>query len=292
MRKALTLESPKAVPSATPSQVKEGEFHPGKVFRLLWPVVWLNRFFNRYTGGQSRPAFFDIDSTFPALNLITEHYVTIRKELDAILAAKHTIPSYHEIDFIQFSISAKVDKHRNWKIFMLDAMGERPAANRVLCPKTCELLERIPDLFQAFFSILDPGKSIPSHSGPYSGYLRYHLGLKVPHKNPPSMRIKDQWYVWQQGKAILFDDTHDHEVVNKSAEERVILVIDVLRPMPPFAHAMNRAVRVISRYVYAKGVIKVSPVISRIFGFGSERASRRTLGDDARQQRQHSTECD
>jgi hypothetical protein len=28
-------------------------------------------------------------------------------------------------------------------------MGERPAANRALCPKTCELLERIPDLFQA-----------------------------------------------------------------------------------------------------------------------------------------------
>jgi aspartyl/asparaginyl beta-hydroxylase (cupin superfamily) len=35
-------------------------------------------------------------------------------------------------------------------------------------------------LFQAFFSILDGGKSIPRHAAPYRGYLRYHLGLKVP----------------------------------------------------------------------------------------------------------------
>jgi len=33
--------------------------------------------------------------------------------------------------------------------------------------------------------------------------------------HPPSLRVKNQWYVWQEGKAILFDDTHCHEVVNK-----------------------------------------------------------------------------
>jgi aspartyl/asparaginyl beta-hydroxylase (cupin superfamily) len=255
---------------ATTSQIKTSEFHLGKVFKLLWPLVWLNAYFNRCAGGSSRPAFFDVNKTFPALNLITEQFTVIREELDAVLAEKSRIPNYHEMDFIQFSISAKVDKHRNWKIFMLDAMGERPAANRALCPNTCKLLERIPDLFQAFFSILDPGKSIPSHTGPYSGYLRYHLGLKVPQKDPPSMRVKDQWYVWQEGKAILFDDTYDHEVLNKSAEERVVLVVDILRPMPPLAHSINRVIRVVSRYVYAKGVIKVSPVVSRIFAFFSE----------------------
>jgi aspartyl/asparaginyl beta-hydroxylase (cupin superfamily) len=267
MRKALTPGLPEPVCGATNSQIRGSEFQPGKVVRLLWPVVWLNAFFNYYAGGSSRPAFFDIDQTFPALNVITEHFAVIREELESILATKNTIPNYHEIDFIQFSISAKVDKHKNWKIFMLDAMGERPAANRALCPKTCALLERIPDLFQAFFSLLDPGKSIPSHTGPYSGYLRYHLGLKVPRKDPPSMRVKNQWYVWQEGEAILFDDTYDHEVLNKSPEERVVLVVDVLRPLPPFARSINRLVRVLSRYVYAKGVIKVSPAVSRIFSF-------------------------
>jgi aspartyl/asparaginyl beta-hydroxylase (cupin superfamily) len=264
MRNALTPNSPGSVSGATSSELKRTGFHPGKFFRFLWPVVWLNGFFSRYTGGSSRPAFFEIESTFPALNLITENCSVIKRELEVILAAKSTIPNYHEIDFIQFPISAKIDSHRNWKIFMLYAMGERPAANRALCPKTCELLEKIPNLFQAFFSILDPGKSIPSHSGPYSGYLRYHLGLKVPRQDPPSMRVKDQWYIWQEGEAILFDDTYDHEVRNKSAEERVVLVVDVLRPLPPFAHSVNRVVRTVSRYIYAKGVIRVSPVVSRI----------------------------
>jgi hypothetical protein len=36
------------------------------------------------------------------------------------------------------------------------------------------------DLYAAFFSILDAGKSAPAHDGPYCGYLRYHLGLIVP----------------------------------------------------------------------------------------------------------------
>ena len=134
--KILTRESPGSVPGATRSQIRISEFHPGKVIRLLWPVAWLNAYFIRYAGGSSRPAFFDVDKTFPALNLITEHFAVIREELDAVLAEKSTIPNYHEMDFIQYSISAKIDKHRNWKIFMLDAMGERPAANRALCPQT------------------------------------------------------------------------------------------------------------------------------------------------------------
>jgi aspartyl/asparaginyl beta-hydroxylase (cupin superfamily) len=231
--------------------------------KYLWPVVLLNAFFDRYTGGPNRPAFFDIDTTFPALNLITAHQSVIKEELDAILAAKRAIPSYHDIDFIQFPISGKLDKDKDWKVFMLYAMGERPAANRSLCPGTCALLQEIPDLFQAFFSILDGGKSIPPHTGPYRGYLRYHLALKVPTKNPPSLRVANQWYVWQEGKAMLFDDTYYHEVVNKADDERVVLVVDVLRPMPPVAHFVNRQIARMARYVYAKGVMRVSPLISR-----------------------------
>lgn len=264
MRKFLTAKLSEPLLSVTTWRIKSLGFYLGRVLRFLWPVIWLNAFFDRYTGGPERPAFFDIDNTFPALNLITEHHAVIRGELDAILPAKSSIPKYHDLDFMQFSISAKVDQDKNWKILMLYAMGERPAANRRFCPKTCELLEKIPDLFQAFFSMLDAGKSIPSHTGPYRGYLRYHLALKVPQKNPPSMRVKDQLYVWQEGHAILFDDTYDHEVLNKAAEERVVLVVDVLRPMPPLAHCVNRLARWTARYVYAKGVIKVSPVLSRI----------------------------
>jgi aspartyl/asparaginyl beta-hydroxylase (cupin superfamily) len=246
-------------------RIKSGGVYLGRALKFLWPVVWLNAFFDRYTGGRNRPAFFDIDSTFPALNRITEHQAMIKEELASILRAKPSIPRYHDIDFLQFSISGRFDKDKNWKILMLYAMGERPSANRSLCPGTCALLDEIPDLFQAFFSILDAGKSIPRHTGPYRGYLRYHLALKVPRRNPPSLRVKDQWYVWEEGKAILFDDTHCHEVVNSADADRVVLVIDVLRPMPPVPHFVNRLIaQGAAKYVYAKGVMKMSLLIWRL----------------------------
>ncbi len=238
---------------------------PVRALRYLWPVFWLNRYFDRYTGGSNRPAFFDITTTFPILNSITEHHAVIKEELDAALATRCAIPRYHELDFLQYSISAKVDRDRDWKVLMLYAMGERPVLGRRLCPKTCALLDTIPNVFQAFFSILDPGKSIPRHAAPYRGYLRYHLGMKVPQENPPVLRLGNRDHVWQEGKAILFDDTLYHEVINRADEQRVILVIDVLRPMPKMAHLVNRVIVYgAAKYVYAKGILKVSPLISRI----------------------------
>jgi aspartyl/asparaginyl beta-hydroxylase (cupin superfamily) len=72
-------------------------------------------------------------------------------------------------------------------------------------------------------------------------------------------------YVWQEGKAILFDDSYQHEVVNKADDVRVVLIVDVLRPMPRVAHFVNRLMtRVVIRYVYAYGVIRVSALISRL----------------------------
>jgi aspartyl/asparaginyl beta-hydroxylase (cupin superfamily) len=238
--------------------------HLRNPLKYLWPLFWLNAFFDRYTGGSNRAAFFDIDATAPALNLITEQQTAIREELDAVLAARSSIPRYHELDLLQFSISGKVDKEKDWKVFLLYVMGERPIANRLLCPKTCELLEKVPDLFQVFFSILDGVKSIPRHAAPYRGYLRYHLGLKVPRKNPPALHIAGREYVWQEGKAVLFDDTLYHEVINRAEEQRVVLVIDVLRPMPPRAYLVNRLIaQGPARYVYAKGILGASALISR-----------------------------
>jgi aspartyl/asparaginyl beta-hydroxylase (cupin superfamily) len=242
-----------------------------KSLRYLWPVFWVNSFFDRYTGGSRRPAFFDIGKTVPALTRITERQAIVKQELEMVLAAKSSIPRYHDLDFLQFSISGKIDKEKDWKVLMLYAMGERPAANRSLCPNTCELLENVPGLFQAFFSILDAGKSVPLHAAPYRGYLRYHLALKVPMKNPPSLHIEGRQYVWREGEAILFDDTFFHEVVNQADGERVVLVVDVLRPLPPVAHLVNRLImQYAARYIYAKGILGASALIARL----SKRARR------------------
>jgi aspartate beta-hydroxylase/beta-hydroxylase len=135
-------------------------------------------------------------------------------------------------------------------------MGEKPAANRQRCPQTAAALDRIPGLFQAFFSILDGGKSVPAHWGPYRGYIRYHLGLIVPEQNPPTLRVRDQYHTWREGQSILFDDSWDHEVINTSTSDRVVLIVDVRRPMALPFRSLNRVVEAIMRLVYGKQILK------------------------------------
>lgn len=218
-------------------------------FRLNWaraknlvvrPYYSASRLFYHIAGGKNRPVFFDIEKTSPALRKLEEHWQDIRDEVLAILPEKHRIPSYYEIDRVQLSISAPTDTGAAWKVFMLEAMGAKPEANRAKCPKTCSLLDTVPNLYAAFFSILDPGKSIPAHDGPYFGYLRYHLGLLVPKNHPPTMRVKDRYHTWREGESLLFDDSWNHEVKNESDDIRVILIVDILRPLPFPLQWINR----------------------------------------------------
>ena len=203
------------------------------------PVRTVNWRFKRAAGGDQRPAFYDIDQTYPAFRLLDRNYDVIREEMESVLNYKERIPRYHELDRNESYISGSKDVDRNWRVFMLQSVAGTPTANQAKCPRTTALLRQIPSLYQAFFSILDAGKSIPAHNGTYYGYLRYHLGLRVPKNNPPTMRVKDQFHTWEEGRSILFDDSWNHEVVNNSDDLRVVLIVDVLRPMPLSLHAAN-----------------------------------------------------
>lgn len=214
----------------------------------------LNRYYARHVGGENRPVFFDVDSTFPALDQITKNYSVIKNEFDQVYQTQTNMPLYHEIDPGEEEISKTTDK--NWKVFMLYLLGHKPEANRALCKETCDILDNIPNLIQAFFSILEPGKSIPRHEGPYLGYLRYHLALHVPSHNPPRLYVNSQEHIWQAGEAVLFDDSWPHEVINESHDFRAVLIIDVLRPMPKIPTLINRLMtNIIAKYTYGRRVI-------------------------------------
>jgi len=54
-----------------------------RTFDLISPLAMLNLYFDRYTGAENRPAFFEIAEAFPALNRLTECYSEIKEELEA-----------------------------------------------------------------------------------------------------------------------------------------------------------------------------------------------------------------
>jgi aspartyl/asparaginyl beta-hydroxylase (cupin superfamily) len=199
----------------------------------------INRLYARAAGGENRPAFYNIDETYPSLRELDRNYPVIRQEVEAVLTERDRLPRYHDIAKREQYISGTIDADKNWKVFMLRSLAGTPEVNQSKCPQTTALLSKIPNLYQAFFSILDPGKSIPAHCGFYLGYLRYHLAVIVPRTNPPSMRVKDTVHTWAEGKSILFDDSWEHEVYNKSDDLRVVLIVDFLRPLPAHLHATN-----------------------------------------------------
>lgn len=216
----------------------------------------INRYLIRHAGAD-RPGVYDVAASFPHLLELDRNYPAIREEMELVLHRRHDLPRYDQIDARQTNLSAEDARGHAWKVFPLYLMGRKPEANRALCPRTTALIDDVPDLFQAMFSILEPRKSIPAHKGPYLGYLRYHLGLRVPTDRPPRLRIKDTEFAWQEGRGIVIDDSWEHEVINDSDEIRVILMVDFLRPLPRVPAAVNRFVcrRVISR-VYAREVAR------------------------------------
>lgn len=163
----------------------------------------------------------------------------IRAELDRVLERPEEIPSFHQISPEQERIS----KGNNWKTFGFFVFGTPVEENCARCPRTVEALRALPGLQNAMFSILAPRYHIPAHKGPTRALLRCHLGLRVPRDAENCwIRVDDRVCRWQEGKVLLLDDTYEHEVRNDTDETRVVLFIDLDRPMDRFGNFCNQAI--------------------------------------------------
>ena len=73
------------------------------------PAGVLNGRFREAAGGESRPAFYDIDQIHPGLRLLDRNYPVIREEMEAVLKYKDRIPRYHDLSEKERYISGTVD---------------------------------------------------------------------------------------------------------------------------------------------------------------------------------------
>jgi len=164
---------------------------------------------------------------FPWVNDLESNWLTIRDEADAILREKEHVPSV-----VSISPDHKGIADDKWKSFFLWGYGYRIAQNSARCPATSALLDKIPGLQTAFFSILTPGAHLIPHRGVTKAIFTTHLGLRVPrHGELCWMTVDGQVVHWREGKAVVFDDTYEHEVQNQTPEERVVLLLHVKRPV-------------------------------------------------------------
>lgn len=134
----------------------------------------------------------------------------------------------------------KIADERSWMSFMLRVFGYEIEQHTQCCPYTAELI-RHKRISSAMFSVLKSGKQISPHKGIYKGVIRGHLGLIIP-EGDCRMILNKESVSWNEGKMIFIDDTYEHAVHNNTDKDRVILFIDIIRPLPFPLNLINMAI--------------------------------------------------
>jgi aspartate beta-hydroxylase len=175
------------------------------------------------------PPVLDKQRYFPGHADFEAQWHAIRAECLVLMGEMGAIPEFHEL----MAEQAELSQHggRFWRLFVLRVYGAEHRANQAQCPALRRLLSAHPEVTSAAFSILEGGKHIPAHRGPFRGILRYHLPLVIP---PPRssnhLRVAAQDLPLEEGRGILWDDTYEHEAWNESPAHRAVLLLDVFRP--------------------------------------------------------------
>ena len=174
---------------------------------------------------------------------LEEHAETIRAEMERLVDQKvwfvwgagsysHNFTRSNEAEIL--ATAARSPKERlgagkdpRWRLFGLYLKGNRVAENCARCPRTTEIVARIPRMVNAGFSCLEAGYRLHPHAGYDNTIYRTHLGLRVP-PGDCVLRVSGEARRWQFGKTLMFDDTFTHEAWNLTPENRIVLIVDTL----------------------------------------------------------------
>ena len=158
----------------------------------------------------------------------------IRAELAAVLADEALFAPYVIQAPDQPANHHMLMNDPSWSVFFLMKSGRPVGDHADRCPRTMAALAEAPlprirgHGPNVMFSLLRPGAHIPPHSGIVNTQLICHLPLVVP--GDCALRVGGDIRVWETGKALIFDDSIEHEAWNRSGEIRVVLLFEIWRP--------------------------------------------------------------
>jgi len=114
-------------------------------------------------------------SKFPELDVLKDNWEVIRDEAMHLFDEGYIRAAAKDNDAGFGSFFKK-----GWKRFYLKWYDKPLPSAEALCPKTVELVSRIPNVKGAMFALLPGGSHLNPHRDPFAGSLRYHLGLSTP----------------------------------------------------------------------------------------------------------------
>jgi len=180
---------------------------------------------------------------FPQLAPLIGNWRAIRDEALSLYDEGHirAARGYTDLGFNSFF-------RRGWTRFYVKWYdAPLPSAQR-LCPRTVELVQSIPSVNAAMFTVLPPGGTLGRHRDPFAGSLRCHVGLRTPNDDRCAIWVDGERYSWRDGEAVVFDETFIHWAENATENPRIILFCDVERPLS------TRVVATLNRWFAATAI--------------------------------------
>jgi aspartyl/asparaginyl beta-hydroxylase (cupin superfamily) len=173
---------------------------------------------------------------FPWLDSIEAAADDIRSELMDVLAdGPATLQPYVELgEGVPLNQWRELNHSRRWGVYFLWKTGVAFPDHLARCRRTVAALAEWPGWDvpgcgpTAMFSVLDAGTQIPPHTGVNNTRLVVHLPLVVP--PGCAFRVGAERREWHPGKALVFDDTFEHEARNDSDVPRAVLILDCWNP--------------------------------------------------------------
>jgi ornithine lipid ester-linked acyl 2-hydroxylase len=207
-----------------------------KPIYLLYSVSSILSLFIRTPPFLDRKLYFANHSLFEN----PDSFEQIYKEVDAMLNITNkgnsltmVKDSYNgENEYIGSDIKTIDGIKRGWRLLNIKVGNTYTKDALTNFPVLVSILEKVPEITSCVISVLEPGIRIPIHTGYYKGVMRYMLPTHVPKdKDNVFLCANGIKYNWTKGEGVLWDDTYAHKVYNNTDESRVIIYMDVIRPI-------------------------------------------------------------
>jgi Aspartyl/Asparaginyl beta-hydroxylase len=119
-----------------------------------------------------------------------------------------------------------------WSYLVLYENGQKNVDRCALCPRTAAVIDANHAVLSrggvVTVSVLDPATHVAPHVGPTNMRLRCHLGVDIP--DGCELSVGGITRTWEEGRCLVFDDSFTHEVWNRSARRRLVLLADMWHP--------------------------------------------------------------
>uniref|UniRef100_A0A7S4VT15 Aspartyl/asparaginy/proline hydroxylase domain-containing protein n=1 Tax=Alexandrium monilatum TaxID=311494 RepID=A0A7S4VT15_9DINO len=229
----------------------------------LWRDPWQRP--SAFLPGLDSQPFWDADR-FPWVLELETAFGAIRAELDCLMHSTHWQPVGGDHRSSGRSDGDAVLRGDWQEIVLFGYEEEAGDAGRRAAPVAADIVRRlIPEAVsmaeqgagEVVLSTLAPGTQVAAHCARTNHRLTCHLGLRVP-RTPGSgrtgdasarprcgLRVGGQQREWCEGKALVFDDSYEHEVWNDTKDPRVVLLVRFWHPSLASAPVRARALELL-----------------------------------------------